>query len=155
MTLNRGRDARTGTRSGRSYRLESPSAPLTFISAPVGPEIRHLVLFHSPGGTEQGVKGGYILSIHCSFIADYFRLLQKSLNLHWYARFMRPRNIAKVFSRCLILRMWQFFNSEGNGIDTPLGIDIVSCLFSDRTLYLSGVKYRSYILNRVRHNLQD
>ena len=34
-------------------------------------------LFHSPGGTEQGVKGGYILSIHCSFIADHFRLLQK------------------------------------------------------------------------------
>lgn len=92
------------------------------------------------------------IAVLLPIISDCYK---KSLNLHLCMQFMRPRNIAKVFSRCLILRMWQFFNSEGNNIDTPLGIDIVSCLFSDRTSYLSGVKYRSYILNWVRHNLQD
>ena len=35
------------TRSGRSHLPESPSAPSAFISAPIGPEIRHLVLFRS------------------------------------------------------------------------------------------------------------
>ena len=92
------------------------------------------------------------IAVLLPIISDCYK---KSLNLHLCTQFMRPHNIAKVFSRCLILRMWQFFNSEGNSIDTPLGIDIVSCLFSDRTSYLSGVKYRSYILNWVRHNLQD